>query len=595
MEELFNLLNNKDQGLLVRTFLNAIKKPAIAYEVEKDNRPTTFAVAKERARQVKKSSQVKYGMAGTHGESAKLGNNLVASSNLDIQDDRSGVTAISSILSLADRLEKLSINLVALQEAAVARHAGAGTGAVSGGAKHETKDKIQYEIPHIEDRRPPPKLIRGSIKQKSKLRIPTRIAQPLMPFPKELCNYICTGSLDSLTGIQEVKVSVIITLRTAITSYYLGTTGDITIPILTSIDDIVTLRKKTFGRRFVTKSRVSRKIENTAKNREEINLLTMQKEYEKNTTVSPPIIPSLIYFFQRVKSLIAISERNPIRDINEFQVTTKDIHAALTERNEIIAEAKSEKENYIYFSNQSYFFIYDLIENTLYLGDMEHLDYVISMTEIIFNLEIIKSCREYTELDHALNLIVELIDVPYPHNQKVNIMKSFEPLCLMRSDLIDAEVVSWLPIVSTIEEFYRIDNKSSSNYQQIILQKMRLYLGLNPVTLRSSWEDRMLRELANISGTGLQELSAVYKFIYYAEIDSYKGLDKYLTRVHTPRPYNPDKIELLTCQAKRNFTLNFTKANKLTPTIIYPADKKLIITNLLRETNQSTLRNMHLQ
>ncbi|KAK4521020.1 uncharacterized protein ATC70_004008 [Mucor velutinosus] len=60
MEELFNFLGNKDQSLLVRTFLNAINSN-IAYEVEKESKPATFAVAKERARQVEKSL-LKYGV-----------------------------------------------------------------------------------------------------------------------------------------------------------------------------------------------------------------------------------------------------------------------------------------------------------------------------------------------------------------------------------------------------------------------------------------------------------------------------------------------------------------------------------------------------
>ena len=65
MQELFNLLGNKkDQGLHMRsTFLNAIK-PNIAYDVEKENKSNTFAIAKERARQIEKS-QVKYGVSSS--------------------------------------------------------------------------------------------------------------------------------------------------------------------------------------------------------------------------------------------------------------------------------------------------------------------------------------------------------------------------------------------------------------------------------------------------------------------------------------------------------------------------------------------------
>ncbi|KAK4512303.1 uncharacterized protein ATC70_009916 [Mucor velutinosus] len=122
MEELFNLLGNKDQGLLVRTFLNAINSN-IAYEVEKESKPATFAVAKERARQVEKS-QLKYGVVASNRQGAlEIGplSNMQEqiADNHEITDSNSEISAMSSVMSLVDKLEKLSINLVALQEATV--------------------------------------------------------------------------------------------------------------------------------------------------------------------------------------------------------------------------------------------------------------------------------------------------------------------------------------------------------------------------------------------------------------------------------------------------------------------------------------------
>ena len=120
MEELFNLLGNKDQGLLVRTFLNAINSN-IAYEIEKESKPATFAIAKERARQVEKS-QLKYGVVARSrqgvAEIGSMGNNQdQTTGSHDNSDNNSEFSAMSSVMSLVDKLEKLSINLVALQEA----------------------------------------------------------------------------------------------------------------------------------------------------------------------------------------------------------------------------------------------------------------------------------------------------------------------------------------------------------------------------------------------------------------------------------------------------------------------------------------------
>lgn len=117
MEELFNLLGNKDQGLLVRTFLNAIN-PNIAYEIEKESKPATFAIAKERARQVEKS-QLKYGVARQDANEVvyKVKSQEPVMDKHDFPDSKSEASTMSSVMSLVDKLEKLSINLVALQDA----------------------------------------------------------------------------------------------------------------------------------------------------------------------------------------------------------------------------------------------------------------------------------------------------------------------------------------------------------------------------------------------------------------------------------------------------------------------------------------------
>lgn len=120
MQELFDLLGNKSQSFQVRTFLNAIK-PDVACEVEKEKTPATFSEAQNKARQIERS-MLKYGVAS-------LGRNGVAEApvvNRSSWENKSyqGISAnseisagASSMFSLVDRLEKLSINLVNLTNA----------------------------------------------------------------------------------------------------------------------------------------------------------------------------------------------------------------------------------------------------------------------------------------------------------------------------------------------------------------------------------------------------------------------------------------------------------------------------------------------
>lgn len=107
MEELFILLENKNETYQVRTFLSAIDKK-IAFEVEKDGTPLTFDDAKTKAKQIDKSLK-KYVM--------KNGGSFGFTQQDENCDDRNSfLETRSEVSSLVARLEQLSINLVKLSE-----------------------------------------------------------------------------------------------------------------------------------------------------------------------------------------------------------------------------------------------------------------------------------------------------------------------------------------------------------------------------------------------------------------------------------------------------------------------------------------------
>ncbi|KAG1499037.1 hypothetical protein G6F52_012704 [Rhizopus delemar] len=110
MQELFDLLGNKNHDIQVSMFLDAID-PTIAFEVDKDVTPSTLRDARARAKQVERSIQ-RYG--ARPGPSAPVLPDRdvfsVGSRNGYGRDDLS--SAVSTMFSLADKLEKLTINLV---------------------------------------------------------------------------------------------------------------------------------------------------------------------------------------------------------------------------------------------------------------------------------------------------------------------------------------------------------------------------------------------------------------------------------------------------------------------------------------------------
>jgi hypothetical protein len=95
--------------------LNAIK-PNIAFEVEKDGTPLKFQDAMDKAKQIEKSL-LKYGSLGYSG-----GVNGEIRAEKQFSSGDSEASAVSSMFSLVDKLEKLSINLVKLSNGSIANN-----------------------------------------------------------------------------------------------------------------------------------------------------------------------------------------------------------------------------------------------------------------------------------------------------------------------------------------------------------------------------------------------------------------------------------------------------------------------------------------
>lgn len=122
MEELFELLENRNAAFQVRTFLSAIR-PSIGFEVEKEGTPANFQEAKNKAKQIEKSLR-KYEagkfvdgtvyaekMSNFKSESVKKMNDAGYSDTNSI--------AGSEVSSLVAKLEQLSVNLVKLNEGVI--------------------------------------------------------------------------------------------------------------------------------------------------------------------------------------------------------------------------------------------------------------------------------------------------------------------------------------------------------------------------------------------------------------------------------------------------------------------------------------------
>lgn len=218
--------------------------------------------------------------------------------------------------------------------------------------------------------------------------------------------------------------------------------------------------------------------------------------------ITLPDSPSFIYAIQKLKAHICILDKEVSETTLMTLVNKEGPGFELCQDNSIDAIFNHMRESYSLINNRNYFVFIDKRKGTLTLTDMEHNDYTLTLTEIIFNLKIIRGSDEYKLLHSAFDLVFSLINESRPHNEKVGSMKNLESLCLFRSDIIDANFIAWEPILSVLEDF--IKGPFDSSAKQITLNEaVADFIGHNLEENDYCWKLRMLYELDKLSGTDL--------------------------------------------------------------------------------------------
>lgn len=453
---------------------------------------------------------------------------------------------------------------------------------------NEPPDLLTYDdkLPPVHWEKPTPGLAEN--KKNGNIRIPGRLDMPLVPFPTALRDYIQSPMTpSSILRIHKFKRAG---LRTLMEAFY--TTVDsrgIVIPdpndFIFDIEAMSMINQYEIIQPDITETKAARVLATKCIGND---MKVLMDRYDKDVTETydMPEIPQFIHFMQKSKFMIPLMEKNNMMN-TEQQKFDRLIGCYIIPDTNIVVSYANLQDNVktILVWNNDYFAFYIGSSNKVIIGDMEHLDFMLTVSEILFNLEIIKSVQEFAHMHHSFSLIQSLLSIDIPHNSKVTIMKSLEGICLMKSDIVNTHIVSWAPIDDAMNEILAIDIPGNMKDTDGISRKdsaMRLFNGVDDVFIGRDFILNFLKSIINLTGPQLQELSSVHKFIYYAEVDTISGLRKYIKRVHTKRPFEQHSIDRMSCVFKQMFTYSFVQRNKVSPVITSPLDKaKLIESDVL--------------
>lgn len=220
-----------------------------------------------------------------------------------------------------------------------------------------------------------------------------------------------------------------------------------------------------------------------------------------------------------------------INDIKSITVTDDFIYVTKTGYQIV----KSTLYDCLYFNGNGFTTIVKMSTNECYFMDNVHFDFIISAIEIKLNLNIIIYMNEHDNINNVLHLLDQLTAHNNKYDNKVAFMKTFETLCLMKADLINSPYINWKPIINVIQSLCFLNP----------LETFTTYVFGCRVNNHDSDDIyiSILNELNYIKPTDLINLSTTHKLLYYSEVCEMGGLEKYLSRTHTPRKF--DSIYLM--------------------------------------------------
>jgi len=433
------------------------------------------------------------------------------------------------------------------------------------GKKEYTEQK--YMLPQISKVSPPQEQIKRYNCMYIKTEIPSRLDAPLIPYPNHLRDHIISLNESILPDVQANHMCTIQELLKYYNIFKVENNLE-SLKISTNIDDLkqFSLQEYSLRTQIIHATSFTNAVKST--NIDISSLSNIQNDLHTQSFTAHPSL-SFLYTMQRARPIINSFGKLLAKSPSECNVKFGP-HSMYH------IYAKSISYSYQITVFGQHFFIYHSSLPFVFFGPKTYLDYLLTISDVINNVEIILNSEEYKYLELILLELQNLLYNFRPHNYIVEYMKNYESLCLFISDIKTSQLVNWDPILDTLSSMIEISNKISKkkidmNYvlYQIIYK--------DSMTLEDSHLSKLLDILCRLTPQSLLESSALHKFLFFAEVDSQAGIEKFLKRTHTKRIIDHSNLILMMGLTKREFIISYIKKHKYMPNILTPIEKSIMI------------------
>jgi hypothetical protein len=433
---------------------------------------------------------------------------------------------------------------------------------------------VKYEIPFVEhrekeycDKVPRP------LNAKS-VRLPSRIDSPLIPYPSEFHEFVRNDfklEKNKYHASHVHQIGLLKTLRSSIIKLDPVFDGSIHF----DVPSLKAIIKNEYSSRYQLINLTAMEFAKRATSAE-LSMCAMEPiDYTTTNSTASPYLSFLIGM-QRMRVLICASNLNDLPTEYSRPDKTLDATLVMYDNGTYSYICRNENASYALIVAGNNFMIFHSNIGKWFSGNFTYLDYALTTADTVNNLEILSYERSYDWARNFFRLIIKLAEDDANHNRIVDFMKSFEGFMLNLSDYDESHAMSWIPILENSLELWKLDKEICAiDYPYTMIPGL-----LHNPTMKFNKKSNLCTIIylcSKMTKTQIQELSSLHKFVFYAEVDAQKGVNKFLKRVHSDRPMEMESVKNIVRLAKVKFLLAYTRKHKCVPTLRGNDQKAVLI------------------
>jgi hypothetical protein len=432
-----------------------------------------------------------------------------------------------------------------------------------------------YELPTIEDRHFKLKTKQLFKTKPTDVRIPARLCSPLIPYPAILKEPVLGLNAEERNMVHSHHFSQMSAIEETF-DLLVGQGAIPNAPIVYDMSSLKRFAKLSYSSREKLIGISALEFARRATTHELSICATNEVKADINTNSISKYTPFVI-MIQRLRIHIA-KEKDTSNLTGEVpKLPDDEASFRMFENGVYIYGSSSESHNFVIMCCGGHFRIYHKSLGYWFAGPHTYLDYIFTLCDIMNNLDVISNCSEYDWASGMLKLMILFAEADADHNDQVNFMKAMEGFLLNISDYDVAYAMNWRPLIVAINDLWELDIRISGETYDIGI--LMMLLDKKDVSYpKNSFLCRFIKESWNLTRPQIQEISALHKLIFYAEVNARTGVEKFLKRVHTKRVIDKVAVKNITRLAKMQFFIAYAKKHHVSPNIIGHPDK----VNLLR-------------